>query len=366
MKLNIIILFVCVVFTSCVNNSKENMPESEKSTDAFTTINCDSLNFKVLQFNIWLEGTKVEKGFEAIVDNIIQSKAEFVTMSEIANYSNVDFIGKLINRLKSKGEFYYGEYSKNTGIISKFPISKQETVFYDDSNSTSVVLKSTVKINKEQIVIYSAHLDYTHYSCYLPRGYSGVSWKKLKEPVLNIDQILKDNLASQRDEAIKAFINDAKIEQSNGSIVILGGDFNEPSHLDWASNTKDLFDHNGLEIPWNTSVALSENGYVDAYRKLYANAVTHPGFTFPSDNKDKNTNELTWAPDVDERERIDFIYYSPQNSLHLKNIVLFGPNTSIVNNRRQEENASDVFIVPNNVWPTDHKAVLASFNWCVR
>ena len=42
--------------------------------------------FKVLQFNIWQEGTVVENGFDAVADEIVRSDADFVTLSEVRNY----------------------------------------------------------------------------------------------------------------------------------------------------------------------------------------------------------------------------------------------------------------------------------------
>ena len=47
--------------------------------------------FKVLQFNIWQEGTVVKGGFEALADEIVRSNADFVTLSEVRNYRNTRF-----------------------------------------------------------------------------------------------------------------------------------------------------------------------------------------------------------------------------------------------------------------------------------
>ena len=44
--------------------------------------------FTVLQWNIWQEGTKVTGGYDAIVDEIIRLKPDFVTFSEVRNYNN--------------------------------------------------------------------------------------------------------------------------------------------------------------------------------------------------------------------------------------------------------------------------------------
>lgn len=91
-------------------------------------------------------------------------------------------------------------------------------------------------MNGKQVVAYTGHLDYTHYACYLPRGYSGVTWKKLETPVTDKAEIEKANNESLRDESIRLVIEDAT--KSDADFVILGGDFNEPSHLDWTEETK--------------------------------------------------------------------------------------------------------------------------------
>lgn len=91
--------------------------------------------------------------------------------------------------------------------------------------------------------------------------------------------------------------------------MIVGGDFNEPSHLDWIEENKNLYDHNGLVIPWTVTTLLEKDGFIDTYRHIYPNPLTHPGFTYPADNPLKEPGKLTWAPKADERDRIDFIFY---------------------------------------------------------
>lgn len=169
------------------------------------------------------------------------------------------------------------------------------------------------------------------------------------------------NDASLRDDAIRLFIADAKIEREQGSIVILGGDFNEPSHLDWTEETKDLYAHNGLVIPWTVTTLLEEAGYVDTYRTLYPDPVTHPGITFPDNNPDKEISKLTWTPKSDERERIDYIFYAPQEGLTLKDAIIFGHEGSIAYSQRVPNETQDKFLLPLGVWPTDHKGLLVTF-----
>lgn len=326
---------------------------------ATCTLCVRSEKLTVLQMNIWQEGTMVKGGFDAIADEVARLNPDIVLFSEVRNYNGKQFIPRILQALKNRGKHYYGKNSKlDVGILSKHPISEQYEVDAPNNNAVRI-LKAKITIKDHQIAAYSAHLDYTHYACYLPRGYSGVTWKKLDAPVLDVAEIEKANNESLRDEAIVGFLEDARKEKN--SIVILGGDFNEPSHLDWTENTKNLWDHNGTVVRWDCSVLLTQNGFKDAFREKYPNPITHPGFTFPSDNPGVDVSKLTWAPDADERDRIDFVYYKPQKGLKLKDAAVVGPTKSIIRGQRAEENSKDKFIQPQGVWPTDHKGVLVTF-----
>ncbi len=335
----LLLLLTAACFVSCTSHEKE---------------------LSVLQFNIWQEGTVVENGFDAIVDNIINVNPDMVTFSEVRNYNDVDFITHLVDELNKKGTTYYGESSVSTGIISKYPI-KEQTYIYPYENDKGSILKATIQVDHKTVVLYSAHLDYNDYACFLPRGYSGSTWQKLESPITNPDTILAANRQSRRLEAINTFIADAKVESEKEHIIIIGGDFNEPSHLDWEDNTKNLWDHNGAVVEWDCSKMLYENGFKDTYRELYTDAVNYPGFTFPANNLDAPASKLTWAPDADERERIDFIYYRPTQFITLKESTVVGPSSSIVRSQRVQEQSKDKFIAPKGIWPTDHKAVFSIF-----
>lgn len=318
------------------------------------------ITLKLLQLNVWLEGTAVENGFEHIVQIILQTNADLITLSEVENYNNIDFIKRLTDTLTSTGQKYYGQKSYDTGLISKFPITKQQVIspWLNDQGS---ITKATIMIGDNRVALYSIHLDYMHYGAYLPRGYDGFTWKKLPSRVADPKKVIQFNDSSKRIREIEVLITDATEEFKKGSFVFMGGDFNEPSHLDWVESTKDMFDHNGLVIPWNCTLKLSNAGFTDAYREKYPDPLKHPGFTYPSDNQKAAVSKLTWAPDADERDRIDYIFYSKKTSLKLKEVYIVGPNTSIVRSQRIKELTPDPFILPLKGWPSDHKAVLAIF-----
>jgi hypothetical protein len=321
-----------------------------------TKISIDA-QLKVLSLNTWHEGTTVKGGFDAIVEVILQSEANIVLLSEVRNYNGVLFTEHILEALKAKGmTFYCSNLKSDAVVLSKFPI--ESTLAINGS-----ITKCMIRLNKKtSIAVYAAHLDYTHYACYLPRGYDGVDWKKLPQPILDTEKILQQNIDSDRDEEIALFVKDAKEERKKGTLILLGGDFNEPSHLDWTAATKDLFDHNGTVVPWHNSLTLQNNGFLDAYRVKYPDPVKNPGFTWPAYNTDVELSKLLWAKDADERDRIDFIYFYPNKKLSLKDAIIVGPTGSIVKGKGVEIQDQDKFLKPNGIWPTDHKGVLATFS----
>ncbi|PHM69086.1 endonuclease/exonuclease/phosphatase family protein [Xenorhabdus sp. KJ12.1] len=315
----------------------------------------NNIQLKALTLNIWQEGTQVTGGYGGIVNTIINSNADIISLSEVRNYHS-DFTSQLSKSLNDKGYKYYTYRSGNdVGILSKYPINQ-----HSDINSFT---KASINISGENIEFYAGHLDYHNYATYLPRGYDANNWSELPNgPDTNLNDILNVNNNSGRPASIQAFIPDAKNELNNKKIVIMAGDFNEPSWLDWTEATKELFDHHGAIVPWTSTKLLAEAGYLDTYRTKYPDPVKYPGFTWVANNPDVAINKLTWAPKADERDRIDYIFYYPSPQLLVKDAFIVGPSSSIVKSQRVKESSDDKFVTPKGVWPSDHKGVLITFN----
>lgn len=342
-----ICLWMLAILPACAGN------DSEKNNGQQT--------LTVLQWNIWQEGTMVQGGYEAIADEIARLKPDFVTFSEVRNYHHTRFCDRIVRSLAERGETYYSFYSYDSGLLSRHPITDSLTV-YPEKDDHGSIYKLESRVNGHKVAVYTAHLDYLNDAYYNVRGYDGSTWQEIPIPQ-TVLEVLQVNDASLRDDAIRCFLAEARKDVDEGTIVILGGDFNEPSHLDWIRETKDLYDHNGLIIPWTVPLMLDNAGFVDTYRQCHPNVLTHPGFTFPADNPQVPVEKLTWTPKSDERDRIDYVFYYPNPHLQLKEAVIFGPNGSICRSRRVEEQTQDPFLLPQGVWPTDHKGVLATFSW---
>ena len=323
----------------------------------------DDKQLSVFQLNIWQEGTMIEHGYDAIVQEIADKNADIVMLSEVRNYQ-ADFVQRLLRSLKERGIVYHGissHASLDVALLSKYPITDQQPLYPVDAQIGSV-LKTRITAQNKPFLFYSVHLDYTNYACYLPRGYDGVTWEKLPQPISDVDTIIQANRKSKRDEAIRDIIADVQ-QEAAGQTIIIAGDFNEPSHLDWTASTKHLFDHRGAVVPWDCSVLLQEAQFIDAFRQIYPNPVTHPGFTFAAFNKDAKLSDLAWAPEADDRDRIDYIYYQPADGVYLATIQVVGPVETIRYGKKQGKDSEDGFILPKGTWPTDHKGLLAHFRW---
>ncbi|PIO70433.1 hypothetical protein TELCIR_07717 [Teladorsagia circumcincta] len=57
--------------------------------------------------------------------------------------------------------------------------------------------------------------------------------------------------------------------------VIVGGDFNSPSHLDWTNETRDL--HGGWQVEWPATKIMEEMNFIDSFREVYPEVDLEPG-----------------------------------------------------------------------------------------
>lgn len=317
----------------------------------------------VLQWNIWQEGTLIPGGFDAIVEELARLHPDFVTLSEVRNYHGTNFTRRLTDALKLRGHIYYSFYSDDTGLLSRYPITDSVVVFPVNRDHGSIH-KLTTEVGGQEIAVYTGHLDYLDCAYYNVRLYDGSTWEETVAPQ-SVEEVLRMSDLSWRDDEVRVFLNEARHDIEAGRCVIFGGDFNEPSHLDWTAATAYLYDHHDMIVPWTVSTMMEKAGFRDGFRELFPDVLVHPGFTYPCFNPAADIHKLTWAPKADERERIDFIYYKGQN-LQAKDVKLFGPDSSVARLKPIKDTPADPVILPLGVWPTDHKGLLMRFRLQVK
>lgn len=167
------------------------------------------------------------------------------------------------------------------------------------------------------VVFCNIHLDYVRYG---PDG--------LRAGLAVEDVIATENLV--RTSAIAGQLHTLPPLADRGYPVILTGDFNEPSSLDYTEATADLQRRTRVAIDWPVSEALLAAGFRDSFRDVHPDPVKYPGITFP-----------------DLNDRIDFIYAS-------------GP-TKTVGSALVGEKGDPGVSIGVSPWTSDHRAVVSTF-----
>ncbi len=125
-----------------------------------------------------------------------------------------------------------------------------------------------------------------------------------------------------------------------GDPVVLMGDFNEPSHLDWTADAAAAGLHLEIEIGWPISQEVVRHGFRDAYRTVHPDEAERPGQTWTTLQGDPS----------EVHDRIDMIYVA-------------GADVDVVEAYTvglRPEPPTDV-AVPG--YPSDHRAVVATVTW---
>lgn len=269
--------------------------------------------------------------------------------------------------------FAYHSTGGSAAVISRYPIVETDVV--STPGTQGGWMKAIVQVGDTQIAAYGGHLEYRYYANYLPRGYAGDvqgsgfpdewrGWGKLTAPVTDVAQLLAANEASGRPAAAAALAADAADERNAGRLTIVGADMNEGSAQDWTEGTANLFDHNGVVAPWQTSSTLLQGGFLDAYRSAYPDPVKNPGLTWPTSTPNVSPSQLAWAPEADERDRIDYLFYAPDDRLSMESIRMVGPQGDIIRGARALPETDDPIFTPQATWTSDHRAVQAEFVVC--
>lgn len=319
---------------------------------------------RFLSMNTWQQGGNVSGGLDKIGDVVIGTGADIAVFSETSSSSFPDTV---LANMAGKGvtNYFAGHTGGDVSIITRFPI-------LDSTSVTGSIKAFRLQLpSGHPLTVCVAHLDYTWYALYLPRGYWGGSpnWGMIDtnpadgvpDYVSDLAQIHAYDMNSTRDEAIDAFIAFATPLTDAGEDVILAGDFNDASHLDWVDATRNMFGHNDLVIPWHGSTNLAGNGWVDSYRDVHPNPVTHPGITWPSEAFGKGST--AWIPASDERDRIDFIYYN-KTTLAAQDAAVVGSRAYFeIGGVKADIVSDDTFLMETSDWPSDHKAVMTTFEF---
>jgi endonuclease/exonuclease/phosphatase family metal-dependent hydrolase len=257
-------------------------------------------NLSVMSFNVLVSG---QRGLGNIAEAIRRAGADVVGLQEIA--ASPAAITQLATNL---GFFRWPGVS----VISRYPILGPAVPGTGEvQNGVTIAVSPGQRIH-----LFNCHLaPYPYGPYYLRDGQSS-------NAVINLE-------AGTRLPQITNLLAIMVPYLATDEPCFLTGDFNAPSHVDYAN------------FPWPVSSAVHAEGMLDSYRLLNpANRTFPPAFAFDDPG-------ITWTPDgaaADNTfDRIDFVYFSPNDGV------------TALSSAEQDSR--------NNLspWPSDHRAVVSRF-----
>lgn len=274
--------------TSSPSDSGSSVPASADPAGAPMTL-------KTLVYN-------VEYGGNARTDTVIRSiDADVVGVLE--SYNRLPVIAKNAG---------YPYYDVGLQLLSKFPILEP---------SGADGLYALIEVQPGYAVaFFNAHMDYVKYGPKLLRDGVAVGAVMRSERAVRLSSMAK-------------LIPDMQQLAQEGWPVILTGDFNEPSSLDYTAET--VGTHPGVKtpVPWPISTALLGAGMKDAYRSVHTDPMVEPGVTWGFDTKHPG-------------DRIDYTYTSA--NVETTSSLVVG-----------KADASGVDVGFPGPWTSDHRAVVS-------
>ncbi|WP_237153648.1 endonuclease/exonuclease/phosphatase family protein [Oryzibacter oryziterrae] len=232
---------------------------------------------------------------------------------------------------KALGMNYYDQKGDNPAIWSNAVFSR-----YPIEGGRPGDIGVNVNVDGRKVAVYSVNLPDAPYQPYqvLNIPYGNYPFAKTADEAIKFAE-------GARGKSFDEMIADAGVAEKEGaSLVLIGGDFNEPSHRDWTEGTVKA-GFQPMPVAWPGTTKLEKAGFVDLYRAVYPDPVAKPGITWTP------TTEAT--DPSDHHDRIDFVF--------ARGATVKPLSAAVVGEKTPE---ADIVVSP---WPSDHRAVIAKFSF---
>ena len=279
--------------------------------------------FKVMTWNILRGGNEIKNGIDNVVNIIKEIDPDVLLMVE--TYGSGPYIaeknGYNFHLIASEGT-PLDDKSVNLSVFSKFPFGNRIDTDYPFFLGGIEILIANKKIR-----------FFSNWFYYLP-------WNNQPEKMgKTADELLAWERTGRRYEMIQKVLPYIKkyAEETDSIPMIIGGDMNSPSHLDWSRKTKKR--HNNLVVPWYATKIFQDLGFTDSFREQNSDPIKYPGITW--DNKQR----------IDSH-RIDYIFYKGKKlkSTESKTYMSFLDEHIKINDK-------------NFTYPSDHGIVVTTFSF---
>ncbi|MGH6962713.1 MAG: endonuclease/exonuclease/phosphatase family protein, partial [Dongiaceae bacterium] len=206
------------------------------------------VELRVMIFNIWLGGDQVS--LSRTLDAIRAADADIVLLQEAEG------------RTRAFADALGWPYAmERRHLISKYPLFDPPAA--DADYALAEILPGRF------VAVADIHLTSDPYGPYAVRD------GQTAEQVLALE-------TETRLPEIQLYIEQLSPLAAAGVPVIIGGDFNAPSHLDWTGAMVTARPQVRFPLEWPVSKALVDAGFRDTYRETHPDPVVNPGITWTS------------------------------------------------------------------------------------
>ncbi|MDT0449619.1 HAD-IA family hydrolase [Streptomyces hesseae] len=280
---------------------------------------------KVMSWNLWLGGGPVDDHRHKQLKVLLDADVDIVGLQETAGTST--------RKLAEALGWHHHQAGHNLGVISRYPIADR---FGEPAPSGYGATGVTVRLDgTKDVTVWNAHLNYTPYGPY------DACLDRRPVPVLIEHETASGRVAEIQD-VLRAMA--PGLATRDTTPVLLVGDFNAPSHLDWTEAAAPL--HGGYgPVAWPVTKAAEEAGLRDSYRVAHPDPVRAPG--------------ATWSPlhplhedgsgRAEPQDRIDYVLFA-------------GDGLTVLDSTAHVTGSPGPYpAVAANEWPSDHAAVITTF-----
>ena len=297
----------------------------------------DSNRLRVLVWNVLHGSNDVENGPEKALEIIRESQADLVLLQE-----SYDIDGErpklgawLAEQLGWKQ--WQGE-SAHLCVLTHLDL--EATFFHHPWHGVGAELKDSLG---RSFIAWSIWIDWRAY----------ITRELRDDPDMSDVELLaaEDVRSSRLPQANAILAHLQEVGHRSADIpVLVGGDWNTPSHLDWTEDTERVFKHR-RNLPLPVSLAMQDAGFMDTFRAVHPNPVQRPG--------------ITWSPMFRETdgkvtgfERIDRLYL--RNPVRPQDGWILEPLSGHVLPEQWEDNAIPI---EKREFPSDHGALFMELAW---
>jgi endonuclease/exonuclease/phosphatase family metal-dependent hydrolase len=182
-----------------------------------------------------------------------------------------------------------------------------------------------------RVRVFNAHFHHAPYQPYQLLGipYEGGAFIRTEADAVRFAR-------EARGREVEGLVGEVKAALETGDAVLVTGDFNEPSHLDWTEAAAKA-GKCPLAVAWPATRAMAALGLADCFREARPDAVNDRGDTWtpttrPDDPKDRH-------------DRIDFVLAGGRGMI-VRACEVVG----------EDKRWADIVVAP---YPSDHRAVVA-------